>query len=84
MEKDAQNEIDRNYEVFRQKLPELLEDENNLNKFSLWHDGSMIDIFDTESDAVKVGKDKYKEFGKFSIQQITKDAFDLGFISLCQ
>ena len=80
-----QNEIDKNYEAFLKELPELLKDENNLNKFSLWHDGSMVGIFDTESDAITVGKEKYKEFGNFSIQQITKsEGLDLGFISLCQ
>ena len=85
MENNAsQSEIDKNYEAFRRKLPELLEDSANLDKFSLWHNGEMVEIFDTESDAIKVGKEKYREFGNFSIQQITKDTFDLGFISLCQ
>ena len=84
MKKDAQNEIDKNYETFREKLPELLEDENNLNKFSLWHNRSLVGIYDTESDAIKIGKEKYEEFGKFSVQQITNDALDIGFISLCQ
>lgn len=84
MEQDIQNEIDRNYEIFQEKLPELLKDENNLNKFSLWHNGSMVGIFDTESDAIKIGKEKYEKFGKFSIQQVTRNALDLGSISLCQ
>ena len=44
----------------------------------------MVGIFDTESDAIQVGREKYKEFGKFSVQQIKRDAFDLGYISLCQ
>ena len=78
------NQIDKNYEIFLKELPELLKVENNLNKFSLWHDGKIEGIFDTESDAIQVGKDKYKEFENFSIQQITKDVFDLGSISLCQ
>lgn len=81
---ENKNEIDKNYEEFKKKLPELLEDEHNVNKFSLWHNGEMVEIFDTESDAIKVGKDKYKKFGNFSIQKITGDIIDLGYISLCQ
>lgn len=43
----------------------------------------MMGIFDTESDAIKIGKEKYEEFGNFSIQQITnRGGVDLGFISL--
>ena len=80
----AQQEIEKNYQAFREKLSALLEDEDNVDKFSLWHDGDMVGIFDTESDAIQVGKEKYKEFGKFSVQQIKRDAFDLGYISLCQ
>ena len=81
---DKNDEIDKNYDAFQKRLPELLKDENNIDKFSLWHDGSMVDVFDTESDAIKVGKEKYKTYGNFSIQQIRKKVFDLGFISLCQ
>lgn len=80
-----QNEIDKNYEAFRKELPELLKNKDNLDKFSLWHDGNMVGIFDTESDAIAIGKEKYKEFGNFSIQEITdRGGIDLGFISLCQ
>ena len=76
-----ENQIDKNYDAFRKKLPELLKDKSNLNKFSLWHKQEMVDIYDTEADAIKVGKEKYKAFGNFSVQKITEEIIDLGYIS---
>ncbi len=80
---ENKNQIERNYAVFKKNLPELLKDPKNHNKFSLWHDEKLIEIYDTESDAIKIGCEKFKEFGNFSIQQITKNIHDLGFHSLC-
>ena len=71
-------QVERNYEAFRAKLPELLPVHGG--KFALMKDGEIVDFFDTAMDAYTVGK---KEFGigGFSIQEIVDRVLDLGYFS---
>jgi len=71
-------QVERNYEAFRAKLPELLS--THEGKFALMRDGEIVDFFDTAMDAYTVGK---KEFGLggFSIQEVVNNVLDLGYFS---
>ena len=74
--KSNESEVKRNYEAFRQKLPELLP--SHRGKFALMHAGVIVDFFDTAGDAYKFGVEKFGA-GDFSIQQVSDAPVDLGF-----
>ena len=78
---NTEQQVERNYEAFKEKLPELLK--KHEGRFSLWHNGEMIDIYDTRNDCMKIGEEKYGD-GNFSYQEITDQPADLGFLSICQ
>ena len=71
-------QVERNYEVFRAQLPELLV--RHCGKFALMRDGEIIDFFETAMGAYTAGK---KDFGLggFSIQEIVDKVVDLGYFS---
>src|SRR5712671_5795539 len=71
-------EADRNYQVFREKLPELLR--SHPGKFALMSGGQVVDFFSTLSDAVRAGKEKFGDH-KFSVQEVTSQNVNLGFYS---
>ena len=75
---DQRAEVDRNYEVFRQKLPELLT--TDTDRFALMRDGAIVACFDTSHEALEAG---HKKFGSlpFSVQEITDQPVDLGYLS---
>lgn len=73
-----QLEVDRNFRVFREKLPELLR--THAGKFALLRDGEIVDFFDTLADAARVGGEKYDD-GLFSVQEVTERVLDLGYFS---
>ena len=78
------SQAEKNYQVFKKQLPELLKDEANRGRFSVWHDEKLIGIYDTDRDAIQVGKEKFGDFPNFSIQEITDRVADLGYLSLWQ
>src|ERR1700733_6375054 len=55
--KSNESEVQRNYEAFRQKLPELLQ--VHRGKFALMHHRDIVDFFDTAGDAYKFGVKQY-------------------------
>jgi hypothetical protein len=76
--KSNESEVRRNYEAFRQKLPELLQ--THRGKFALMHNAEIVEFFDTAGDAYKFGL-KNHGAGKFSIQEVTDSSVDLGFFT---
>ena len=71
-----QTEVDRNYEAFKRRLPDLLR--TNANQFALLRHRRVIDCFDTVADAVRAGKALYDD-GVFSVQEVTDQTIDLGY-----
>ncbi len=74
---DIQQEVDKNYEAFKEKLDELIMTDQN--RYALMHDGEVIACFDTARDALKAGQKLYGD--AFSIQEITDRPIDLGYLS---
>ena len=72
------SEVRRNYEAFRNKLPDLLQ--THRGKFALMRDGAIVEFYDTAGDAYKVGIKSYGE-GCFSVQEVTDSSVDLGFFN---
>ncbi len=73
-----QEEVERNYRAFREHLPDLLKEHRN--KFALMRDARIVDFFDTSRDAFVAGSNLYED-GRFSIQEVTDQAVDLGYLS---
>ena len=73
-----QREVDRNYEAFKTKLPELMK--TDANRFALMHDREVVACFDTSRDASQAGKRLF-ENQCFSIQKVTAEPVDLGYFS---
>lgn len=73
-----QNEVDRNYEAFKQMLSELME--SDPGRFALLHNRELVACFDTNRDAVQAGKKLLKD-QPFSVQKITSKPVDLGYFS---
>jgi len=76
--RSKQQEIDDNFEFFRQKLPDLLKDHRN--RYVLLRDKKIVGIYDTVRDAQTTAENFYKD-GLYSIQQVTDVAIDLGYFS---
>ncbi len=72
-----QQEVDANYEVFKAKLPELMQ--THPNRFALMHNQEVLACFDTSRDAIAAGNKLID--GHFSVQQITHHSIDLGYFS---
>jgi hypothetical protein len=77
-ERTKQEEVDRNFEFFQAELPKLLQ--THQGKFALIHDRKIVGFYDTALDAYTSGNQLYPD-GRFSIQQVTETAADLGFYS---
>ena len=75
---DKQDQVDRNYESFQKRLPDLLQ--THAGKFALMRDGEVVDIFDSMADAARAGRRLYPD-GLFSVQKITDQKVDLGYFS---
>ncbi len=75
---DAQKQVDNNYNFFKTKIVSLKE--KYLNKFALLHDQEILEFFDSEDDAIKIGTRDYGE-GCFSVQQVNDQPADLGYQS---
>ena len=80
-QKQQQNEVDKNYEAFSQKIKEEGGiDSSLIGKFALMKGEKIIDYFNTWEDAYKAGEIAYKD-KLFSIQEITRDSINLGYYS---
>jgi hypothetical protein len=78
MDQSHQANVDRNFEAFTKRLPDLLQ--SHPGKYAVLHDGEVIDFFDTLGDAVKFGHAKFGD-ANFSVQEITRHGVNLGFHS---
>jgi hypothetical protein len=75
---DRTAEVKRNYEVFVQMLPTILETHHD--QFALMRDQKVVEYFDTAGDANRAGRQLFSD-ERFSIQQVTRTPIDLGFFS---
>jgi len=73
------DQVERNYQAFKAKLPELIK--SNPGKFALMHDGDITGFYDTARDAYTAGVSLYPGEGTFSIQEVVDTPVDLGFFS---
>lgn len=77
-ETGQRREVERNFRAFRTLLPALLK--NHANKFALMRDEEVVDFFDTSNDAFVAGTHLYED-RRFSIQEVTDQPVDLGYLS---
>ena len=61
-----QEQVDRNYNAFVKRLPELMQSHGG--KFALMRDGAIVAFFDTARDAYVAGQELYKQDSYFSVQ----------------
>lgn len=73
-----QQEVDRNYEAFKEMLPDLLRTDEN--RFALMNDRKVVACFDTSRDAMQAGR-ALLGGKRFSVQEITRRPIDLGYFS---
>ena len=74
----VQDHVDRNYEVFKAHLPELMR--TSPGKWALLYNENLEAVFDTANDAYIAGRKLYPD-GLFSIQEVRAWAVDLGWYS---
>ena len=72
------DQVERNFEAFQRLLPDLLS--LHAGKFAVLHDETVIDFFDSLSDAVKFGHARFGD-ANFSVQEVTSQNINLGFYS---
>lgn len=75
---DSKEQVKKNYEAFRQMLPNLLAGQKG--KFALMHDGEVVEFFDTARDAFITGQKLYSD-NLFSVQEVVEIPVDLGYFS---
>lgn len=75
---DTDSQVDRNYDAFAVQLPDLLK--TNPGQFVLMNDAAIRGFFSSALAAVDEGARRYG-LGKFSVQQVTSEAENLGFYS---
>jgi hypothetical protein len=74
----TEEQLQKNYEAFVQKLPDLLPLHNG--KFALMYDGEIVEFFDSARDAYVSGSKAYPD-QNFTIQEVTDKVANLGFLS---
>ena len=72
------NQVDRNFEAFLDKLPDLIPD--HAGTFALLHDCKVIDFFRSSLEATVEGAKRFGT-GQFSVQEVTDEPDHLGFYS---
>lgn len=75
--KALEKEISRNYDAFC-KIKFSPQDKG---KFALLHNGKLVDILDSRTDAHKVGKLRFADGQHYSVQEIQSAPLDLGWFS---
>jgi hypothetical protein len=75
----TQREVDQNFDYFERNLARYLVE--HPNQYVLLHERQEIAFFDRAIDAYQEGKRRFPD-GKFSIQQVTDEPLDLGFLTL--
>jgi len=74
----AKLEVSNNFKYFKSQVSKLKEDHSK--KFALLHKMEIVEFFDSENDAIKIGIKSYGE-GCFSVQQVADRSIDLGYQS---
>ena len=74
----VQEEVDRNYEVFKAMLPSIAP--SHTDQFALMKDGKVLGYFSSAWDARTAGE-AFVEDKLYSIQQVTDRPVDLGYFS---
>ncbi len=75
---ETESQIDRNYQAFVARLPELLQ--THPGKFALLHDEHIDEFFQSALAAVNEGARRFG-MGAFSVQEVTSEVENLGFYS---
>jgi hypothetical protein len=78
VERTQQEEVDRNYQRFKEILPTILKEQTG--KFALMRHGEIVEFYATAADAMRTGRKFYAD-GLFSIQKVTREPEDLGYFS---
>lgn len=78
IQEKARKEVKANYSFFKKKSAEL--EKKHHGKFVLLHRQQIKGYYDTDNDAMAVGKKDYGE-GNFSVQEIGASLVDLGYQS---
>lgn len=73
-----QDEVDRNYEEFQKRLPELLV--SHMNQYALMSGGKIVGFYSTSRDAMSTAAN-FLAGKPFSVQRVTDSGVDLGFFS---
>jgi hypothetical protein len=79
MPNNLKTEVDHNYDFFQRNLSTFLSD--HAGQYVLLKDRSVIDFYDGPGDAYRAGLEQYPD-EIFSIQEVTDQPVDLGFMSL--
>jgi hypothetical protein len=72
------DQVRRNYEVFRVRLPSLLPDHQG--EYALMKDGEIVDFFNAAIEALVTGEERFG-IGNFSMQKVMDAPIDLGYFS---
>ncbi len=78
MAKPHQREVDENFEAFTKLLPELIK--SHPGKYAVMHNTQIIDFFDSISDAIRFGHERYGDMN-FSVQEVKSHNINLGYHS---
>lgn len=78
MAQPALSEVDRNYEAFVGKLPEILT--RRRGQYALLHDREIVSYHNSALEAAVEGHRRFGEEG-YSVQEVTDEADNLGFYS---
>ena len=77
-EASIQEAVDRNYEAFRNMLPDLLN--SHPGEYALLRESQVVGFFESAGKAMSAGDERFSD-QLFSIQLVTDKVVDLGFFS---
>jgi hypothetical protein len=79
MNHDLRTEVDRNYDFFQRNLGSYLK--TNGGQYALLRSAEIISFHNTAGEAYRAGLSSYPD-EIFSVQEVTDQPVDLGFMSL--
>ena len=77
-ERRVEEEVSRNFQEFQKLPPAILESQRG--KIALMRDGEIVAFFNTRLQARAAGDARYSD-GIWSIQEVTDEVIDVGFVS---
>jgi hypothetical protein len=72
------HEIERNFQAFQIEMAKMPDSEDG--KFALLHGATIQGVFEKLADAIVAGHRQFSD-GMFSIQEVSREALDLGYFS---